>query len=108
MKKLIALSLLAVVLVVVCVLVFGQGKNSYHGIRIIFEDDTPAEYIEDIIKRYSPDESFNDFPRYVRLTYFHKSERKVKELINQIVDEEYVIVAYHVLVVGASALDYPK
>ena len=107
MKKLMALSLLVVVLVVVCVLVFGQGKNSYHGIYITFEVDTPAEHIEDIIERYSPDESFNDFPRYVRLTYFHKSERKVKELINQIMDEEYVIVASYTLV-SAAALDYPK
>lgn len=107
MKKLMALSLLTVVLVVVCILIFGQGKNSYHGIYITFEDDTPAEHIEDIIERYNPDESFNDFPRYVRLTYFHKSEREVKELINQIMDEEDVLVASYVLV-SASALDYPK
>ena len=107
MKKWIALGSIVIVLVVIGLFALGQNKNSYHGIYITFEDNTPVEHIEDIIERYNPDESFNDFPRYVRLTYFYKSKCKVKELINQIMDEEYVIVASYTLV-SASALDYPK
>ena len=104
MKKQIVLGSIVIVLVVIGLFAFGQNRNSYHGIHITFEDDTPAEYIEDIIKRYDPDESYNSFPRYVRLTYFHKSERQVKELARQIMDEEYVIVAKHVLVATTALL----
>jgi len=104
MKKWIAWGSIVIVLVVIGLFAFGQNKNSYHGIHITFEDDTPAEHIEDIIKRYDPDESYNSFPRYVRLTYFHKSERQVKELARQIMDEEYVIVAKHVLVAMTALL----
>jgi len=104
-KRILPLGSIVIVLVVVIGLfVFGQNKNSYHGIHITFEDDTPAEYIEDLINRYDPDESYNSFPRYVRLTYFHKSERQVKELARQIMDEEYVIVANHVLVATTALL----
>ena len=104
MKKRIALSSVVIVLAAIGLFAFGQSKNAYHGIHITFEDDTPAEYIEDLIERYAPDESFNSFPRYVRLTFFRKSERRVKEVARQIMDEEYVIDAYHVLVAKTALL----
>lgn len=104
MKKWIAIGSVVIVLAAIGLFAFGQNKNSYHGIHIDFEDDTPAEYIEDLIERYAPDESYNSFPRYVRLTYFRKSERQVKELAGQIMGEEYVIDAYHVLVAKTALL----
>lgn len=98
---------LLVILIAAAVIVLCRPKTSFHGIHIQFEEDATAEQIEAVIERYAPDESFNDHPRYVRLTYFRKSERKVKELIGQICSEEGVRMAYHVLV-AASALEYSQ
>ena len=82
MKKLMALSLLAVILVVICALVFGQGKNSYHGIYITFENNTPTEHIEDVIK--IPVKKVNE--KVQNIEHLHidsNSEHKSRDDINK-------------------------
>src|SRR5699024_4190915 len=85
-----------------------KPSDHYHGIVVYFEEDTSDKAVQSVIERYSPDDCFNNMPRYVRLTYLDKSEREVMELAGQIsTKEEYVIYATYVSV-SPAALDYPK
>ena len=91
----------AILFIFIIVVISTSNKPYYNGISITFEKDTPTQAAQVVIDRYSDsaDEIYNDFPRQVLLIFFHKSERKLKEISLQIMKEEYVFVAEPVIVV---------
>ena len=107
-KLLIGLGFLILfVMAVVAVSTLHHQKDFYNGIYIVFEEDTPPKSIQSVIEKYCADDTFNNMPHYIRLTFFHKSDQEVKDLVSQLMDEEYVIKASYVRV-SASALEQPQ